>query len=241
MGKDLVLRDKYLGKELADELTAPTPEECIRTRPIRGGGTVRYVSGSHFIEKLNNCFGFLWSYNVPEQFEKDGQLVSKGQLTVHIPVPKRQITREYEKDGRTVREATTEYERWDIVKTQFGSSEIKRYAKDETDRKTGKLKHRVGDVIDLADDYKAAGTDAMKKCATQLGIFLDVYGPREEEGEGVTKIQLEVLYMRGQEAGMSEEETKKWAEKELGKLLGECDVLEVMGLIPKLMDKANEG
>lgn len=50
----------------------------------------------------------------------------------------------------------------DIAKTQFGSSKITRA-------------RESGDMISLADDFKAAGTDALKKCATLLGIGLHLY------------------------------------------------------------------
>jgi hypothetical protein len=50
----------------------------------------------------------------------------------------------------------------DVVKSQFGSSRITR-AKE------------TGEPISLADDYKAAGTDALKKAATLLGVGLHLY------------------------------------------------------------------
>jgi Rad52/22 family double-strand break repair protein len=50
----------------------------------------------------------------------------------------------------------------DIAKTQFGSSKITRA-------------RESGDIISLADDLKAAGTDALKKCATLLGVGLHLY------------------------------------------------------------------
>ena len=53
-----------------------------------------------------------------------------------------------------------------IVKTQFGGAEIKRHA-------TGQ---RAGRPLSIADDYKAAASDSLKKCASLLGIGLDLYG-----------------------------------------------------------------
>ncbi|HIJ57839.1 MAG TPA: hypothetical protein HPQ03_17180 [Deltaproteobacteria bacterium] len=50
----------------------------------------------------------------------------------------------------------------DIVKTQFGSSRITRA-------------RESGDMISLADDLKAAATDALKKAATLLGVGLHLY------------------------------------------------------------------
>jgi hypothetical protein len=52
-----------------------------------------------------------------------------------------------------------------VVKMQFGASRIER---DETTK----------EIVCLADDLKAAGTDALKKCATFLGVGLHLYGER---------------------------------------------------------------
>jgi hypothetical protein len=53
-----------------------------------------------------------------------------------------------------------------IVKTQFGGAEIKRHASGP----------RSGRPLSIADDYKAAASDSLKKCASLLGIGLDLYG-----------------------------------------------------------------
>ena len=50
-----------------------------------------------------------------------------------------------------------------VVKTQFGSSKITRA-------------RESGEIISLADDLKAAATDALKKAATLLGVGLHLYG-----------------------------------------------------------------
>jgi hypothetical protein len=52
-----------------------------------------------------------------------------------------------------------------VVKMQFGASRIER---DDTTK----------EIVCLADDLKAAGTDALKKCATFLGVGLHLYGER---------------------------------------------------------------
>jgi hypothetical protein len=49
-----------------------------------------------------------------------------------------------------------------VVKTQFGSSRITR--------------DDGGQIVSIASDLKAAGTDALKKCATLLGVGLYLYG-----------------------------------------------------------------
>jgi len=61
-----------------------------------------------------------------------------------------------------------------IIKTQFGASRITRG-------------RETGDIISLSDDLKAAATDALKKCATLLGIGLHLYNGdkpgRQNNGE----------------------------------------------------------
>ena len=61
-----------------------------------------------------------------------------------------------------------ELKAFDIVKSQFGSSKIKRA-------------RETGEIISLADDLKAAATDAMKKAATLLGIGLQLYDGRGDK------------------------------------------------------------
>ena len=51
-----------------------------------------------------------------------------------------------------------------MVKMQYGSSEVKKF--------------KEGGVIDLANDYKSAASDCLKKCASLLGIAFDVYHPK---------------------------------------------------------------
>lgn len=53
-----------------------------------------------------------------------------------------------------------------IVKTQFGRADVK-------------FKKSDGLPLDLGNDYKAAATDALKKCASEIGIAADVYSPKE--------------------------------------------------------------
>lgn len=59
-----------------------------------------------------------------------------------------------------------------IVKTQFGGADIKRHGSGA----------KNGRPLSIADDFKAAASDALKKCASLLGVGLDLYGrDRPEE------------------------------------------------------------
>jgi len=61
-----------------------------------------------------------------------------------------------------------------IVKTQFGRAEIKYVSK---------AAHKPENYIDFGNDLKAASTDALKKCASLLGIASDIYGKSEYKEE----------------------------------------------------------
>lgn len=64
-----------------------------------------------------------------------------------------------------------------IVKHQFGGADIERHT-------TGP---KAGRPLSIADNYKAAASDCLKKCASLLGIGLDLYGremePSDEEAQ----------------------------------------------------------
>lgn len=53
-----------------------------------------------------------------------------------------------------------------ITKTQFGGAKVKYTKKD-------------GKPMDIGNDYKAAATDALKKCAAEFGICRDIYYSNE--------------------------------------------------------------
>jgi recombination DNA repair RAD52 pathway protein len=52
-----------------------------------------------------------------------------------------------------------------IVKEQFGRADVKQL--------------KTGGNVDFGNDLKAATTDALKKCASELGIASDIYGKEE--------------------------------------------------------------
>ncbi len=235
---------RYLGDDVVHIINEETPLDWIESRPIRGGGRASYVAGHHFVDKLNQAFGFLWSAKVKDWKiiessdgkgqKTESQLAVLRTLTIHIPG--RKVTRILPDGTKEV----YEFESVDITREQFGGSDVKRYAKDQIDPKTGDYRARKGDIIDLADDLKGASTDALKKCALEIGFFSDIYSKRGEEGSGPTAQQLEALYMRGADAGMSQEQTDAWILEETGKRTKDLEQVEAMGLIPRLMDLAEK-
>lgn len=226
------------GRNLITVLTQETPKNWILERPIRGGGTAKYVPGYRFIERFNDAFGFLWSQEFPWFEQTDKEIISKGRWSLQIPG--RTVTRKYEDGNGRLVEETARFDGFSIVKEQFGSAEIKKWATNRTD-KQGKIIAKAGDSMDVGNDYKAASTDAMKKCGTELGMFLDVYGARETaESSGPSETQLSSFYFRADKAGMDEEKADTWAEEQLGKPLKEADQQMVLGLVADLIDLAKE-
>ncbi len=249
----LLMLQKFMGldrdesQRLVDILNSPTPSEWQKPRPIRGGKTIKYVPGQRFIQRFNEAFGFLWSFEVPDRFEQDGHIVAKGRFT--LKVPGRTIAREYPSGVKE----TIHLEGFEIVKEQYGSSEVKKWTSADPVRDSkgqpqkdsqGNVlyKHRAGDPLELGNDYKGAATDAMKKCGTQLGVFLDVYGPQDEdEEERPSNAQVNAVYTRAEKLGWSDEQTDKWVEEKLGKPLDKAPKKDVLSLTAELIGMAKQG
>ncbi len=66
-----------------------------------------------------------------------------------------------------------------ITKSQFGRADIKMLTK--------------GGMVDFGNDLKAASTDALKKCASLLGIASDIYGKQEYKQEANIDIREEPI------------------------------------------------
>lgn len=95
-----------------------------------------------------------------------------------------------------------------ITKTQYGGSDVK--------------KDRNGNLIDIADDLKAASSDCLKKCASLFGFASDIYwkekpqkdmdGQKPEEIVGIGKItekQVKFINVLCSQKGVGREELKK--------------------------------
>lgn len=148
---DLLLTKSPLSAEQMQLFYQRTPADKIKQRAAKGGGTWDYVQTSYAIDTLNRAFGYMWSFEVMTSLEEaakiaaSGTCVVKGRLTVHLG------------DNQ-------------IVKEQFGRCEVK-YRTEYVDGKRVK----TNDFLDFGNDMKGAASDALKKCASELGLFRDVY------------------------------------------------------------------
>ena len=136
-------------------------------RPAKGGGTWTYVTGAYIKKVLNLMFGWDWDFEIIEhKFDLQiKQAYVLGKLTVRT-------------NGK------------EIKKMQFGRVDVKfktELAFDDNGKAImieswGKMKQKripTNIPLDIGNDLKAASTDCLKKCASELGIAADIYAPNE--------------------------------------------------------------
>lgn len=145
-GGKYMIPKTWIAEKQVLRLLSKTPPHAIYTRPGKGGGVFKYVTGSYMEKTLNFTFGWNWDFEVTSHGKEGGQIWVLGKLTVK------------DDNGHSV------------TKTQFGRADIK-------------FKKGTSTMLDYGNDLKAATTDALKKCASLLGIASDVYGVTEFKQE----------------------------------------------------------
>ena len=146
------VENPLLNRDQLQVLFLRTPQEYIKERKAKGKGNWTYVSGAYMKKQLNRIFGWDWDYKVlnSEIHMEAKQCIVHGELTCRV-------------GGRQ------------IVKHQFGRADIK--FKNATDPQGNKVK--TDEPLDLGNDMKAAATDALKKCASEIGVASDIYAADE--------------------------------------------------------------
>jgi len=148
------VHDTALNEHQLQKILARTPRQYIREREGKGGQKWRYVTVGYIKKVLNLMFGFDWDFEIVSEQIVGGSVVVKGKLTCRS-------------NGK------------EIVKMQFGSKEIM-YKNDYVDNgKGGKTKVKTDQPLDIGNDFKAAASDCLKKCAADIGIAADVYNADE--------------------------------------------------------------
>ena len=153
-----------LNKSQLNFLFKPTPKAHIYERPAKGGGVWKYVTGTYFKKVLNLMFGWNWDFEIMDEIVnmEAAQVIIKGRLTVRT--------------GNAT-----------IVRMQYGRQDLKFKNDFLLDKDGNKImgtngypkKFKTTIPLDLGNDLKGAATDALKKCASELGIASDVYAPKE--------------------------------------------------------------
>jgi len=122
--------------EIANILNKPFDTTVIKTRKNRYGESLNYVEGSHYIRRLNEAFGYNWSFEIVDMKVLKDEVIVLGKLTA---------------DG--------------ITKMQYGTSG-----------------ESANDDRLFGDKVKAAGTDALRKCASLFGLGLHLYEGSSHNG-----------------------------------------------------------
>lgn len=144
-------------KKLID---APIPPDLIKERPGPGKAKLQYVSGSYVIDTLNTAFDRLWSWEIVREWIQPSEPKFNPKYDSE-PVPQGPVAHVVGK--LTVWLPTNDGNYFPLVKMGYGSKAI------------------LGSQSDQESIFKAAGTDALKKAASLLGIGLQLYRDEEEQ------------------------------------------------------------
>lgn len=159
-------------KKAKDLITATIPDYLIQQRDGGGGKKLSYISGSTVTDILNKAFDYDWDWVV----EKEWLEQSQPKFNMYSKVPESQKVMVNGKMGAweeqppvahvrcllTVRFVDEHGNLRSITKTGYGSKVV------------------IGGASEQDSIFKAAGTDALKKAASLLGIGLQLYRNEEE-------------------------------------------------------------
>lgn len=129
---------------------------------------------AHIVKQRPGKGGGTWDYvpgwwfkkkaNFVFGFAHDFEIISERIDGDFITV-KGKVTVRHPKTGKLI-----------ATKTDFGGAAIK-FKKD--------MAHKPENYLDIANDFKAAATDAFKRCMVQFGFAMDIYGKGESLDEGI--------------------------------------------------------
>lgn len=152
-------------------MSQSTPIEEVRFRKGRGGKEFPYTDTAYVIRTLNLAFGWDWD------FEADNEEI--------LYIYPDGVKRPYE--ARCRGRLTVRVDGKPIIKTQFGSQAIEFLSNSDT-------------PVSLGDAYKGAASDALKKCASLLGISLDLYDSDSKINLDVNKAKQQQVQAKQQTA-----------------------------------------
>lgn len=153
-------------RAIIDVLQEPIPETLIKERD-QGRTKLSYISGSTVIDYLNRAFGYLgWEWHVDQFWERKS-----------TPKP----PSKWERENKNLTEAV---EQPPVVHC-LGTLTVKVLDENGKEVEISKQgfgsKSVIGGQTEQESLYKAAGTDALKKAASLLGIGAQLYRTQEEQ------------------------------------------------------------
>jgi len=144
---------KSMDSNIKSILERPFQQGFIRYREGQKKKQLAYVETVHYIDRLNEAFGYAWNWEIVSENITETEVYCRGKLTVEI-------------DGKI------------IVKEAYGGKDLT--IVDVWDKNTRQV---IGKKpFSIADDLKSAGSDALKKACSLLGIGLHLYKKTEPAG-----------------------------------------------------------
>jgi hypothetical protein len=191
-----LVEDNNLNQHQLGLILKRTPKQYVKQRPAKGGGTWDYVTGGYVKKMLNLMFGWDWDFEIMDEKIMHDEVIVKGKLTCRS-------------NGKT------------IVKMQFGNKDliyktetrVDEFGKTIMETKYGKevpKKFKSETALSIGNDLKAAATDCLKKCASEIGIANDIYNKEDfrevKVAQGNTLAELEEIYEKTKELVSPEEQ-----------------------------------
>lgn len=143
-------KENFFNFEQLKKIRHSTPASMVYKRPAKGGGTWKYVKSADVILALNTTFGGFWDFSI----------ITDEATALEMAVKTKSVVVR----GRlTITNPSTGVS---VTREQYG-------------RKDVAFKKGTNEPMDFGNDMKAAASDALKKCASQFGLFNDIYRDNE--------------------------------------------------------------
>lgn len=143
-------KENFFNFEQLKKIRHSTPASMVYKRPAKGGGTWKYVKSADVILALNTTFGGFWNFSI----------ITDEATALEMAVKTKSVVVR----GRlTITNPSTGVS---VTREQYG-------------RKDVAFKKGTNEPMDFGNDMKAAASDALKKCASQFGLFNDIYRDNE--------------------------------------------------------------
>jgi hypothetical protein len=147
--------------KIKDRISARLPQQIIQQRDAGRNQTLSYISGSTVIDILNVTFGHLgWDFTILDRWMQEctpwTNKYKDNSVEEQNPVAfvhGRLTVRTVDENGNFIT----------VVKESFGSKSV------------------IGKQNEQESTFKSAQTDALKKCASLLGIGAELYRKSEEQ------------------------------------------------------------
>jgi hypothetical protein len=160
-------------KEQWQILSGDVPDYAIKTRPGRGGQTFRYITHGYVTQVLNRAFGMDWSFEIMPVFNGNVFHLTPADPARKLKSPNIAVTGKLTVRVRDPKDPTRVIA--EIVKTASGSQNWE-------------------DAVEFGDALKGAGSDALKKCASLLGVGNKLYWDDEFELQQFETQQMEMQH-----------------------------------------------